>query len=60
MDPNATLSEILNHFLTGEDPERAAELLRALADWIDKGGVMPDINDPRIAGIFDRQTQEET
>lgn len=42
MDPQQTLYNLL-HELTQQEPDRdqVAELLEALAQWIDRGGLLP-------------------
>jgi hypothetical protein len=44
MDPNATLSRLLDALGTGDRAE-ASEAISALYEWIAKGGMLPD--DPR-------------
>lgn len=41
MDPNETLAMLLEN-IAGEFPEDAAQNARDLADWLDKGGFLPD------------------
>jgi hypothetical protein len=47
MDPNACLADILESLSPSEDPDPkdVAEKLRNLADWIDRGGFMPLVED---------------
>jgi hypothetical protein len=45
MDPQACLVEILQNFSpagTEKDREDTIEKLRALADWLEKGGFFPE------------------
>ena len=40
MDPNATIRDLMDA-LAGGDRDEAADLARALADWLDRGGFLP-------------------
>jgi len=45
MDPTTSLSEILITLSTPDiDPRSVVFHLRDLADWLDKGGFVPDMN----------------
>jgi predicted Zn-ribbon and HTH transcriptional regulator len=42
MDPNETLTELLKS-INNDDREEAIEHLENLADWLKKGGFMPEL-----------------